>query len=59
MSTPQPKLNSALGADNEVELQAQPMDLAHKSSPMITSTGSATSIPTRVIGEAAKPIFLV
>ncbi|XP_046457106.1 histone deacetylase complex subunit SAP130-like isoform X1 [Daphnia pulex] len=58
MSTPQPKLNCALGADNEVELQAQPMDLAHKSSSMITSTGSATSIPTRVIGEAAKPIFL-
>jgi hypothetical protein len=58
MSTPQPKLSSALAADNEVDLQAQPMDLAHKSSPMITSSG-ATSIPNRVIGEAAKPIFLV
>ena len=57
MSTPQTKQSSAPAADNEVELQSQPMDLAHKSNPVLT--GSATALPTRVIGETAKPIFLV
>lgn len=56
MSTPQAKQSSAPAADNEVELQSLPMDLAHKSNPTITS-GSTTAVPTRV--ETAKPIFLV
>lgn len=56
MTTPQARQNSAPAADNEVELQSQPMDLAHKSSPVITTAGTATA---RVIGEGAKSIFLV
>ncbi|XP_059351541.1 histone deacetylase complex subunit SAP130-like isoform X2 [Daphnia carinata] len=59
MSASHTKQSSASGADNNIELQAQPMDLAHKSSPMISSSGSATSVTNRAVGEAAKPIFLV
>lgn len=58
MSASHTKQSSAPGSDNNIELQAQPMDLAHKSNPMISSSGSATSVTNRTVGEAAKPIFL-
>lgn len=58
MSTPLPKQGSAPAPDNEVELQSQPMDLANKTSTIITA-GSGTIVPSRVIGDGAKSIFLV
>lgn len=59
MSAPPPKPSTAPPADNEVELQAQPIDLAHKSSSSSSTASSFQSVPARVIGDASKPIFLV
>lgn len=59
MSVPPTKTSTAPVADNEVELQAQPIDLAHKSTSSSSSTSSNPPASARVIGDASKPIFLV
>lgn len=55
MSVPPAKSSSASAAENEGELQSQPMDLASKP----TSANLPTTVPARQLVTESKPVILV